>query len=267
MIAGVQGARGGWEQLEAARADVRWPASRSNSTSITSTEAGVQLSSDWRLVVRVPGWSDFVAEVEQERRCTWSMSTRSSVREPVTTVYRQALDVYACHSGRTPLLVRDPTFEAAMIDLEQSGDRPGSAGASAQLIGRAGAFGSVNGFGELPDVGAELTDSDPAISHNRYPVEWARIAAAVERISGQGHAVLRPGRAFDNFQHRDALLARRPVGKLGRSRRHQTASSACCREDSPGSACRAPVGFVTLDLRLDRLDARCSARAPSCSMR
>jgi len=44
-----------------------------------------------------------------------------------------------------------------------------------EMIGKAGAYGWMNDFGEALPFAGKIHGGDPAAWHNRYPEEWARV--------------------------------------------------------------------------------------------
>ena len=245
-------------------------------TGVRRTEAGVQLWWDWRLDDSwYPGWSDLVAEVEDGGGRVLVYVNPFLSREPGHDgLYRQALEngYLVQQADGTPLLVRNTTFEAAIIDLSNPATRTWiKRVVKDELIGRAGASGWMNDFGEALMFSARLTDGDPAVWHNRYPVEWARISReAIEEV-GRGEDMLffdrsgfttSPGVATlfwlgDQLQSWDqydgiktAVVGLLSGGVSGFSLLHSDTG-----------------GYVTLDLKLDGHNVPLLARSPELLMR
>ena len=91
----------------------------------------------------------------------------------------------------TPFLIRNTSFDAAVVDLSNPGARAWIKGViKAALIGEAGASGWMDDFGEGLMFDSRLYDGgDPIVWHNRYPVEWARMSREAIEEAGRGEDI------------------------------------------------------------------------------
>ena len=88
----------------------------------------------------------------------------------------------------TPFLIRNTSFDAAVVDLSNPGARAWIKGViKGALIGEAGASGWMADFGEGLMFDSRLYDGgDPIVWHNRYPVEWAKMSREAIEEAGRG---------------------------------------------------------------------------------
>ena len=91
----------------------------------------------------------------------------------------------------TPFLIRNTSFDAAVVDLSNPGARAWIKGViKGALIGEAGASGWMNDFGEALMFDSRLYDGgDPIVWHNRYPEEWAKMSREAIEEAGRGEDI------------------------------------------------------------------------------
>jgi sulfoquinovosidase len=86
----------------------------------------------------------------------------------------------------TPFLNKNSNFHAALLDLTNPGTRSWIKNViKTEMIGKAGASGWMNDFGEAMPFNSKIHEGDPAAWHNRYPEEWARVAREAIEESGR----------------------------------------------------------------------------------
>ena len=96
--------------------------------------------------------------------------------------------IWCSSEDGTPFLIRNTSFDAAVVDLSNPGARAWIKGViKGALIGEAGASGWMNDFGEGLMFDSRLYDGgDPIVWHNRYPEEWARMSREAIEEAGRG---------------------------------------------------------------------------------
>ena len=118
----------------------------------------------------------------------------------------------------SPYLLKNSNFRAGLIDLSNPDTRTWIKNIiKTEMIDKAGASGWMNDFGEALPFDAKLHNgADPAVWHNRFPEEWARVA--------RGDRGSRPRRRYYLFQplgfyakprRGDPVLARGSSRELG----------------------------------------------------
>ena len=90
----------------------------------------------------------------------------------------------------SPYLIRNANFLVGMLDLSNPEAQVWIKGIMKTMLGL-GAAGWMNDFGEALPFDAKLHDgADPAVWHNRYPVEWQRMNREAIEESGRGNDLL-----------------------------------------------------------------------------
>ena len=92
----------------------------------------------------------------------------------------------------TPYLIKNTSFSAGLIDLSNPQARTWIKDIiKTEMIDKAGASGWMNDFGEALPFDAKLhAGADPAVWHNRYPEEWARVARNAIDEAGRGDDIV-----------------------------------------------------------------------------
>jgi alpha-glucosidase len=166
-----------------------WPGVR-----VTTT--GRQLWWNWRLdETYYPGWRDLVADLERQgARMLTYINPFLSTEEGHNSLYAEALarGYLVRRADGTPFLNRNTTFSAALVDLSNPDARTWIKGVmKREMIEKAGASGWMNDFGEaLPFDGRLHDGADPAVWHNRYAQEWARVAREAIEEAGRGDDIV-----------------------------------------------------------------------------
>jgi sulfoquinovosidase len=160
------------------------------------TPAGVQLWWDWRLDESYyPGWHQLVADVEKQGgRMMIYVNPFLSNTEGHDALFNEAAAkgyLVKTTSG-TPFLNKNTNFYAGLLDLTNPGTRTWiKAIIKDQLIAKAGASGWMADFGEaLPFDGKLYRNADPAVWHNRYPEEWAKVNREAIQEAGRGDDIV-----------------------------------------------------------------------------
>jgi len=96
------------------------------------------------------------------------------------------------HADGSPYLLKNSNFRAGLIDLSNPDTRTWIKNViKTQMIGKAGASGWMNDFGEALPFDSKLHDgADPAVWHNRFPEEWARVAREAIEEAGRGDDIV-----------------------------------------------------------------------------
>ncbi len=156
------------------------------------TDAGKQLWWDWKLDTGYyPDWQGLSAEVAAVGgRMLVYINPYLCRQAGHDELYQQALAqryLVETEDG-TPFLIRNTSFDAAVVDLSNPGAREWIKGViKGALIGGAGASGWMNDFGEALMFDTRLHDGgDPLVWHNRYPEEWARMSREAIEEAGRG---------------------------------------------------------------------------------
>jgi sulfoquinovosidase len=166
-----------------------WPGVR-----VTST--GRQLWWNWQLdETYYPGWKQLVADLERQgARMLTYINPFLSTEDGHNSLYTEALakGYLVRKADGTPFLNRNTTFSAALIDLSNPEARTWIKGMmKKEVIENAGASGWMNDFGEALPFDGKLHDgANPAIWHNRYPQEWARVAREAIEEAGRGEDIV-----------------------------------------------------------------------------
>ncbi|WP_052003332.1 alpha-glucosidase [Microvirga sp. BSC39] len=166
-----------------------WPGVR-----VTST--GRQLWWNWQLdETYYPGWKQLVADLERQgARMLTYINPFLSTEEGHNSLYTEALTrgYLVRKEDGTPFLNRNTTFSAALVDLSNPEARAWIKGVmKKEMIEKAGASGWMNDFGEaLPFNGKLHNGADPAVWHNRYAQEWARVARDAIEEAGRGDDIV-----------------------------------------------------------------------------
>lgn len=166
-----------------------WPGVR-----VTAT--GRQLWWNWQLdETYYPGWQDLVADLERQgARMLTYINPFLSTEEGHNSLYTEALarDYLVQKADGTPFLNRNTTFSAALVDLSNPEARTWIKGVmKREMIEKAGTSGWMNDFGEALPFDGKLHDgADPAVWHNRYPQEWARVAREAIEEAGRGEDIV-----------------------------------------------------------------------------
>jgi alpha-glucosidase len=166
-----------------------WPGVR-----VTST--GRQLWWNWQLDEGYyPGWKQLVADLERQgARMLTYINPFLSTEEGHNSLYTEALarGYLVRKADGTPFLNRNTSFSAALVDLSNRDARSWIKGVmKREMIEKAGASGWMNDFGEALPFDGKLHDgADPAIWHNRYAQEWARVAREAIEEAGRGDDIV-----------------------------------------------------------------------------
>ena len=132
-----------------------------------------------------PDWNELVAELEAggSRVLTYINPflvdpTKKSGSPARRNMYKEAIekDLVVKRKNGSPYLVKNTTFSSALLDLTNPATREWIKEViKTELIGN-GAKGWMADFGEALPFDCVLYDgSDPAVYHNQYPEEWARL--------------------------------------------------------------------------------------------
>ncbi|SCZ12813.1 alpha-glucosidase [Microvirga guangxiensis] len=166
-----------------------WPGVR-----VTST--GRQLWWNWQLdETYYPGWKQLVADLERQgARMLTYINPFLSTEEGHNSLYTEALakDYLVRNDDGTPFLNQNTTFSAALVDLSYPDARSWIKGViKKEMMEKAGASGWMNDFGEALPFDGKLHDgADPAVWHNRYAQEWARVAREAIEEAGRGDDIV-----------------------------------------------------------------------------
>ncbi len=165
-------------------------------TGVRTTSAGEQLWWDWRLDEGYyPRWRALVADLEAHgaRMLVYVNPFLSN------TPGRDALFQKARAGGLlvekrdgSAYLIKNTDFFAGLIDLSNPATRAWIKGViKDELIGKAKASGWMADFGEaLPFDGKLSGGADPAVWHNRFPEEWARVNREAIEEAGRGDDIV-----------------------------------------------------------------------------
>jgi alpha-glucosidase len=160
------------------------------------TSTGRQLWWNWQLdETYYPGWTQLVADLERQgARMLTYINPFLSTEEGHNSLYTEALakGYLVRKADGTPFLNRNTSFSAALIDLSNPDARTWIKGVmKREMIEKAGSSGWMNDFGEaLPFDGKLHNGADPAIWHNRYAQEWARVAREAIEEAGRGDDIV-----------------------------------------------------------------------------
>jgi alpha-glucosidase len=160
------------------------------------TSTGRQLWWNWQLdETYYSGWKQLVADLEsQGARMLTYINPFLSTEEGHNSLYTEALakGYLVRKADGTPFLNRNTTFSAALIDLSNPDARTWIKDVmKREMIEKAGASGWMNDFGEALPFDGKLHDgADPAVWHNRYAQEWARVAREAIEEAGRGDDIV-----------------------------------------------------------------------------
>jgi alpha-glucosidase len=166
-----------------------WPGVR-----VTST--GRQLWWNWQLdETYYPGWKQLVADLGiQGARMLTYINPFLSTEEGHNSLYAEASakGYLVRKADGTPFLNKNTTFSAALVDLSNPEARTWIKSVmKGEMIEKAGASGWMNDFGEALPFDGKLHDgADPAVWHNRYAQEWARVAREAIEEAGRGDDIV-----------------------------------------------------------------------------
>jgi alpha-glucosidase len=154
------------------------------------TPVGTQLWWNWQLdETYYPGWKQLVADLEsQGGRMLIYINPFLSIEPGHDSLFTEgnANGYLVEKSDGTPFFNKNSNFYAALLDLSNPETRSWIKGViKTEMIGKAGAYGWMNDFGEALPFDGKIHGGDPAAWHNRYPEEWARVAR--EAIDESGH--------------------------------------------------------------------------------
>jgi sulfoquinovosidase len=165
-------------------------------TGVRTTSAGEQLWWDWRLDENYYSrWRALVADLEAHgaRMLIYVNPFLSN------TPGHDALFAKAHGGGLlvekrdgSPYLIKNTDFFAGLIDLSNPDTRAWIKGViKDEMIGKAHASGWMADFGEaLPFDGKLSGGADPAVWHNRFPEEWARVNREAIEEAGRGDDIV-----------------------------------------------------------------------------
>ena len=159
---------------------------------VRTTFAGTQLWWNWKLdETYYPQWRRLVADVESQggRVLTYLnpyFATEAGHNQLFTEA--EAKGYLVQKADGSPYLIRNSSFFVGMTDLSNPDARAWIKEViKANMIGAAGAYGWMSDFAEALPFDARLHDgADPAVWHNRYAEEWARVNREAIDESGQG---------------------------------------------------------------------------------
>ncbi|GJG89512.1 alpha-glucosidase [Gemmatimonadetes bacterium T265] len=160
-------------------------------TGVRVTSAGAQLWWDWKLDESFyHDWRRLVSDLEgQGARMLLYVNPFLSTEPDHDALYREGgRDGYLVEKADgTPYLIKNTNFAAALIDLSNPETRTWiKAVIRREMIDKAGASGWMADFGEALPFDAKLHDGDPAVYHNRFTEEWARVNREVIEEAGRG---------------------------------------------------------------------------------
>lgn len=91
-----------------------------------------------------------------------------------------------------PYLLEQGVFEVAILDISNPSAREWMKNVIRdEVIGRAGCRGYMADYAEaMPFDGVLASGEDPAVWHNRYPVEWAKLHREAREETGLGSEIL-----------------------------------------------------------------------------
>jgi sulfoquinovosidase len=163
---------------------------------IRITPAGVQLWWDWRLDESYyPDWHQLVADIEKRggRMMIYINPFLANTKGHDDLFNEAAAKGYLVKMANgEPFLNKSINFYAGLIDLTNPETRTWIKGIIKDvLIAKAGASGWMADFGEaLPFDGKLYGDADPAVWHNRFPQEWAKVNREAIEEAGRGDDIV-----------------------------------------------------------------------------
>ena len=158
------------------------------------TPVGTQLWWNWRLdQTYYPNWKELVADLKGARMRIYINPFLSNEpgHDSLFTEGKQKGYLVAKADG-SPYLLKNSNFRAGLIDLSNPDTRTWIKNViKTEMVGKAGASGWMNDFGEALPFDAKLHDgSDPTVWHNRFPEEWARVAREAIEEAGRGDDIV-----------------------------------------------------------------------------
>jgi alpha-glucosidase len=163
---------------------------------IRITFAGQQLWWNWRLDESYyPQWHELAAALEKRGgRMLIYINPFLCNTEGHDELFKEAAEkgYLVKTAAGAPYLIKNTTFFAGLIDLSNPGTRTWIKGIIKDvLIGKVGASGWMCDFGEaLPFDSKLYSGADPAVWHNRYPEEWAKVNREAIEEAGRGDDIV-----------------------------------------------------------------------------
>ena len=162
---------------------------------IRITPVGTQLWWNWQLdETYYPDWKELVADLEsQGGRMLIYINPFLSTEPGHDSLFAEAKakGYLVKNADGTPFLNKNSNFYAALLDLSNPETRTWIKNVmKTEMIGKAGASGWMNDFGEAMPFNGRIHEGDPAEWHNRYPEEWARVAREAIEESGRGAEIV-----------------------------------------------------------------------------
>jgi alpha-glucosidase len=160
------------------------------------TSAGKQLWWDWKLDEGFyPDWKQLVADLEaQGARMLIYINPFLSIEDGHNALFTEGRQkgYLVEQADGSPYLIKNTNFSAALIDLSNPDARGWIKNViKTEMIDKAGASGWMHDFGEaMPFDGKLHEGADPAVWHNRYPVEWAAVAREAIEEAGRGDDIV-----------------------------------------------------------------------------
>jgi alpha-glucosidase len=160
------------------------------------TSAGTQLWWNWVLDEQYySGWRQLVNDVEKDGgRVVIYINPFLATEAGHDQLYQEAKakGYLVQQSDGSPYMIRNSSFSVGMLDLSNPDTRTWIKGViKTNMIGKAGASGWMNDFGEALPFDAKLHGgANPAVWHNRYPEEWQRVNREAIDDSGHGDDML-----------------------------------------------------------------------------
>ena len=159
------------------------------------TPVGTQLWWNWQLDESYyPGWKELVADLEsQGGRMLIYINPFLSIEPGHDSLFAdaKAKGYLVRNADGTPFLNKNSNFFAALLDLTNPETRGWIKNViKTEMIGKAGASGWMNDFGEALPFNARIHEGNSAAWHNRYPEEWARVAREAIEEAGRGDDIV-----------------------------------------------------------------------------
>lgn len=166
-----------------------WPGKR-------VTSIGSQLWWNWKLDESLyPQWKALVSDLaKQKARMLIYINPFLTDAPGHDELFKEAKSAgyLVKKKDDTPYLIKNTDFSAGLVDLSNPGAREWIKGViKNEMINHAEASGWMTDFGEALPFDAQLYDNaDPAVWHNRYPVEWARVNREAIEEAGRGDDIV-----------------------------------------------------------------------------
>ena len=160
------------------------------------TPIGTQLWWNWKLdETYYPGWKELVADLEsQGARMLVYVNPFLSSEKGHDELFNEGKEkgYLVEKADGSPYLLKNSNFWAALIDLSNPETRSWIKDViKREVIENAGASGWMNDFGEALPFDSKLRgNADPAVWHNRFPEEWARVAREAIEEAGRGDDIV-----------------------------------------------------------------------------